>query len=220
MQQGEQPMPNKGAILTYLGIALATLVAPLVLWRLPFPFIRLMDAAYHPIPLIQLFVFCASIALIGVGAYTVYQGRGGAWQKQLPLLLALLVFFHFLGLMRQHAARSWDYACYERAAQAIVQGLNPYGDCYIYFPTPAQTLAWLYQAGAYGAALVVADGAAKVDQLWDLVFYLYEAMQFLQLILAYALCYGLARRLGLEERRAGLLIALLFLFTTTHCWPR
>ena len=45
----------------YLGIALATLAAPIVLWRLSYPFIRLMDAVYHPIPLLQ---------LLGVYGYT------------------------------------------------------------------------------------------------------------------------------------------------------
>lgn len=211
MQPIDNAMTNRRTLVIYSVLALATVVAPIGLWRLHLPFIRLMDAVYHPIPLLQLFVFCAAITLTGVGAYTLYQARG-EWQQQIPLLLALLVFFHFLALMRQHAARSWDYACYERAAQAIVQGLNPYGDCYIYFPTPAQFLAWLYQAGAYGAALVLANGAAPGDPLWDLVFYLYEAMQFFQLILAYTLCYHLARRLGLVARWAGLLVAFLFLF--------
>lgn len=207
----ETALGNRRAILIYSSLALATLLAPLGMWRLHFPFIRLMDAVYHPIPLLQLFVFCAALSLTAVGVYALYRARDG-WQRQLPLLLALLVFFHYLAMMRQHAARSWDYACYERAAQAIVQGVNPYGDCYIYFPTTAQALAWLYQTGAYGATLMLADGAAKVDQLWDLVFYLYEATQFFQLILAFALCYGLARRLGLEAQRAGVLVACLFLF--------
>lgn len=211
MQRIEDGSHHRRAILIYSSLALATLLAPIGLWRLPFPFIRLMDTVYHPIPLLQLFVFCATLALTAVGVYALSQSRDG-WQNQLPLLLALLVFFHYLALLRQHAARSWDYACYERAAQAIVQGLNPYGDCYLYFPTPAQTLAWLYQAGAYGATLVLTDGAAQTEQLWDLVFYLYEATQFFQLILAFALCYGLARRLGLAAQRAGVLIACLFLF--------
>lgn len=212
MQQINGVMANKRTtIILYSSLALATLLAPIGLWQLHFPFIRVMDAVYHPIPLLQLFVFCAAMSLTVVGAHALYQARDG-WQKQAPLLLALLVFFHYLALLRQHAARSWDYACYERAAQAIVHGLNPYGDCYIYFPTPAQALAWLYQAGADGAALALTDGAARVAQLWDLVFYLYEAAQFGQLIVAFALCYALARRLGLAAQRAGVLIACLFLF--------
>jgi len=211
MPQIEGALGNRRAILIYCSLALATLLAPIGLWRLPFPFIRLMDAVYHPIPLLQLFAFCAAMSLTAVGAYALYRVREG-WRQQRPLLLALLVFFHYLAILRGYTARSWDYACYEGAAQAIVQGLNPYGDCYIYFPTPAQVLAWLYQASALGATFVLADGAARGDQLWDLVFYLYEVGQFFQLILAFALCYGLARRLGLEAQRAGVLIACLFLF--------
>lgn len=212
VQPSEAPTASTRLIVLYSVIALLTLVAPIGLWRLPFPFIRVMDAVYHPIPLLQLFVFCAAVALTGVGGYALYQQRKGERHRQLPLLLGILVFFHFLAILRQHAARSWDYACYERAAQAIVQGLNPYGDCYIYFPTSAQTLAWLYQGIRYGAGFVLADITTKTDQLWDLVFYLYEATQFFQVILAYALCYRLARRLGLEALRAGVLIAVLFLF--------
>lgn len=211
VQPSEAPMSSRR--LTFiLIIALATLLAPIGLWRLPFPFIRLMDAVYHPIPLLQLFVFCAAVALTGIGGYALYQQRGAGVQSQLPLPLAILVFFHFLAILRQHGARSWDYACYERAAQAIVQGLSPYGDCYIYFPTPAQVFAWLYQLSMIGASFVLTDITHKADQLWDLVFYLYEATQFLQVILAYALCYRLARRLGLEAMRASVLIAMLFLF--------
>ncbi|MEZ4731858.1 MAG: glycosyltransferase family 87 protein [Caldilineaceae bacterium] len=212
MQQSETFGVSRRALFLYSALAVATVALPLLLWRLPYPFIRLMDATYHPIPLLQLFVFCAAVALTGVGGYTLYRHWGEHLSRQFPLLLSLLVFFHFLALLRQHAARSWDYHCYEQAAQAIVQGLNPYGNCYLYFPTPAQTLAWLYTVGAYGASLVITDGATKTAQLWDLVFYWYEAMQFLQLILAYALCYRLARRLGLAQGRAGLLVAGLFLF--------
>ena len=132
MQPIEATPGNRRTILIYSSLALATLLAPIGLWRLPFPFIRLMDAVYHLIPLLQLFVFCAAMTLTVVGLYTLYRARDG-WQTQLPLLPALLVFFHYL--------------------------------------------AWLYQAGAYGATWVLADGAAKVEQLWDLVFYLYEGNQ-------------------------------------------
>lgn len=45
-------------------------------------------------------------------------------------------------------------------------------------------------SSSIGSSLVLADGAAQTEQLWDLVFYLYEATQFFQLILAFALCCG------------------------------
>lgn len=208
----EQSLSITRTTISYSLLALVTLLAPLGLWRWSGPFIRLMDAVYHPIPLLQLFVFCATLALTGVGGYAFWQDRRATLQQQLPLVMALLVFFHILSLMRHHAARSWDYGCYEGAAQALVQGLNPYGDCYLYLPTMAQALAWLYTASAGGMALVSTDLTSKAAQRWDLLFYFYEAIQFFQVILAYVLCYRFARRLGLAANYAGILVASLFLF--------
>lgn len=206
-----QSGPTRLDLCLYAGAALFAIMAPLLLIRINIPMIRLMDAVYHPIPLLQLFVFTASMALIGVLGWTMWRQRNGSLHDILPFLVGILVSFHFLSLLRQHATRSWDYACYERAAQAIVTGVNPYGDCYIYFPTPAQALAALHQFGLWGLTWMGRGLPSDANTLWDLVFYFYESTQFLLVTLAFALCYRLATALGIKQLYAAIFVATLFL---------
>ena len=133
--------PGRYEWLLYIAAAVVALLLPLGLVRVHSPLIRLMDEVYHPLVLIQLFVFSATLALTATLASYLWLHRQTSWAARLPFMLGVIIAFHYLTLMRHHAARSWDYLCYEEAAQAIVQGLNPYGSCYIYFPTPAQALA-------------------------------------------------------------------------------
>ncbi|MEZ4622841.1 MAG: glycosyltransferase family 87 protein [Caldilineaceae bacterium] len=201
-----------GEIVGYGFIAVTAVLAPLWLIHLNVPFIRLMDEVYHPIVLLQLFTFTATVALTITLAAKLWQLRDEGFQAAVPFVLGVLVIFHFLALMRQHAARSWDYICYERAAQAIVAGANPYGDCYIYFPTPAQMLATLYHVGAWVSSMADPTGmAAESSARWDLVFYLYESTQLILVAVAFALCYRLARVSGLQRLYAAGLVTALFL---------
>ncbi len=196
----------------YTAVALLAVMLPLVLVQLNVPFIRLMDEVYHPIVLLQLFVFSASGALSLVLAGKVWQQRHGSLQSILPFGLGVLVAFHYLAIMRQHATRSWDYRCYEEAAQAIANGTNPYGSCYIYFPTPAQAMAMIERFGLWLATYLGLEKFSSGAATWDLVFYFYEATQLLLVILAFTLCYCLARTVGLQQRYAALLVTALFLF--------
>lgn len=208
--------PNKANALRwqwllYVGAAAMAVMLPLLLIKLNVPFIRLMDDTYHPIALLQLFIFTASVMLSTVLVWKLWRHDGDALRAQLPLLLGILVSFHFLAIMRHHAARSWDYACYERAAQAIVVGQNPYGDCYIYFPTPAQALAALAMVGEWIAVHWGHTNLTGTMAPWDLVFYLYESTQLLLVMLAFFLCFRLATTLGITRLYASVLVAVLFL---------
>ena len=63
----------------------------------------------------------------------------------LPLLVCLNIIWV---LVDQSYLKASDYECYENAAQAVVNGLNPYQGnlrCYLYPPLPAQVLAFLYK---------------------------------------------------------------------------
>jgi len=195
----------------YLVAALVAIGLPLLMVQLDVPYIRLMDEIYHPIVLLQLFVFSASLVLTVVVAGKLWQQRNGSLQESLPLFAGALIAFHYLALMRQHDARSWDYRCYEEAAQAIVNGLNPYGSCYIYFPTPAQALAAVEQIGGWIVTTLGIQMLENSNGLWDLLFYFYEATQLLLVILAFTLCYRLATRVGLQRRNAIILVTALFL---------
>lgn len=198
--------------LVFYGLAaLVAIFVPLILIRLDVPFIRLMDDVYHPIALLQLFIFTATAMLCCVLGWRLWRADSAALRAELPLILGSLVSFHILALMRHHASRSWDYSCYEHAAQAMVAGQNPYGACYIYFPTPAQALAAVAQMGRWVTTTLGITPLAETDALWDLVFYFYESTQFLLVILAFFLCYRLATALGIRRLYAAILIAGLFL---------
>ncbi len=204
--------PTHGLTSTYLrygALALLTWLVPLLLVPIQLPFVRLMDEVYHPLVYLQLFVFCAATVLTGLAAVAVWRGQQHGWQNELPIIVGMIVSLHMLTIMRHYDARAWDYLCYEEAAKAIVQGLNPYGACYIYFPTPAQALAFAYQVSAWGSGLFGAAGAGQ--RLWDIVFYSYEAAQFYLIIGAFYLCYTFARRLGIQRNQATLVVGLLFL---------
>lgn len=209
MLRAKGPHRIASVYLIYGGIAMVVWLAPLLLAMQPFPFIRLMDEIYHPLIYMQIFVFCAAVALTSVAALAVWRAQRHGWEAELPLLAGVVVSLHLLSIMRQYDARAWDYLCYEHAAQAIVQGLNPYGNCYIYVPTPAQAMALVYEVGAWSSSLV--GRPQEWSRLWDLVFYSYEASQFYLLIGAYYLCYRFARALGMERLLATGVIALLFL---------
>jgi len=199
-----------------LGIVIAVGL-PLLLVQIDAPFVRVMDEIYHPIVLLQLFVFSASAVLTVALVGKLWQWRKGSRQDLLPFVAGILVTFHLLAIMRQHDARSWDYQCYEGAARAIVSGSNPYGSCYIYFPTPAQAMALIARGGTWlavrGAGSFVGMATAhSMDALsWDLLFYFYETTQLLLVIAAFVLCYRLARRLGMQQLHATGLMTVLFL---------
>ncbi|MCB0124116.1 MAG: DUF2029 domain-containing protein [Caldilineaceae bacterium] len=222
-QEAEQQSGNSHAALVrgeWLLYGLSALVAvglPLLLIQMQVPFIRLMDEVYHPTVLLQLYIFSASAVLTVALAFKLWQSQHQPWQNVLPFVCGVLVAFHVVALMRQHDARSWDYRCYEEAAQAIVHGTNPYGQCYIYVPTPAQALAAIEQITAWitrdkVGGFVSATAIQSIDGgMWDLVFYVYEATQLLLVILAFALCYRLARVLGVKQLYATGLVVILFL---------
>ncbi len=198
--------------LFYALLGVATIGVALLLWRLPLPFIRTFESLRQPAPPFQLFVFCATVALIVAATVALRRGKDAALGARVPIILLVLVGLHYLSFMRQHSARSWDYECYEQAAQAIVAGSNPYGGCYLYWPLVAQTMAVLHQLSALGLAALPTAGNTEAGQLWDLLFYLYEASQWLLIILAYFLCYRFARRVALNPLVAALLVAGLFVF--------
>ena len=101
--------------------------------------------------------------------------------------------------------------CYENAARAILNGLNPYAgnpNCYLYPPLLAQALFWTHQITAYNPLFAFADDIKS----WTVVSYFYQCAQFLQIILAYYLTLFLAQHLKIKALPASLIISALFVF--------
>ncbi|MDQ3249906.1 MAG: hypothetical protein M3Q45_11955, partial [Chloroflexota bacterium] len=108
----------------YSLLGLATVGLPLLLARWSLPLIRTSDDPSHPLPRFQLFVFCATVALIVAAALQLRKHRTATYAAWLPVLAPLLVALHYLIQLRLYSAKSWDYMCYENAARAIVAGVN------------------------------------------------------------------------------------------------
>ncbi|MFB2894439.1 glycosyltransferase 87 family protein [Aerosakkonemataceae cyanobacterium BLCC-F50] len=203
-------------VLVYAIAVLLAIVLPIILWPLNLSFIsRTYDGSVsgmvdtEPFELFGLFI---SIVLI---AFT--WSRLGISKRLnlnsfilavLPLLVSLNLLWILIDISYHKAS---DYLCYENAARSILNELNPYlaePRCYLYPPLPAQVLAFLYKL-VNSTNLLPKGDTLKV---WNTVFYLYQCGQFFQIILAYYLTYHLARRMGLKNILASLIVSGLFLF--------
>ncbi|HEY9598161.1 MAG TPA: hypothetical protein V6D33_10865, partial [Cyanophyceae cyanobacterium] len=201
--------------LAYSVLVLLAIVLPVILWQLNLPFIeRTYDGTVpgildsQPFELFGLFI---SIVLVFVTWLKVKKQEKKTLKTLTPIILPLLVSLQILFLLVEGTqTKASDYSlCYENAAQAIINGVNPYTvKCYLYPPLPAQVLAFLYQV--INRELLLSP--ANSHKIWDIVFYFYQCGQFVLILLAYYLTYQLAKRMGLRVIPAILIVSALFLF--------
>jgi hypothetical protein len=193
----------------FYGIAvLAVVCLPLLFWRLS---LVAYPDSYRQMPQVfRTFGVCVSAAL-ALAVYIEYRGgRTLAGDRAVPYMLGVLVAGFFLRVIVTDMARSFDYQCYEGAARALLHGQNPYPGAYIYPPLLAQAMAFCYKSCAW---LAGRTGLTLPETtLWNGVFYLYEAGQYLLILLAYLLCYRLCRITGLNRKYSSALVAALLVF--------
>lgn len=196
--------------------ALLTVVVPLVIWRLQLSIVEQTFSGGHPGTVdsqpIEVFSFLVSIGLVSVTWKQVRKYKIKTLSDLVPVVLPLAVSLNGLFVIVEHShAKSSDYMCYQNAGAAVVNALNPFTGnppCYLYPPLPAQFLGFIYQAIQQSALLPPAIS----DKAWDVVFYLYQCIQFFQLTLAYFLTYILAQTMGLKRLQSLGLVSGLFLF--------
>ena len=124
-----------------------------------------------------------------------------------PVLGFLTVFLHAVYQLAEYAfVKSWDYGCYERAAQALLRGGDPYaGTGYLYPPLTARLLAALAQAvGRLDAALPRSAGVAPDP--WAGAFYFAQCGQLLLVAGLFALLLAWARRRGVPLFEAAVVV--------------
>lgn len=195
--------------LLHVLVAAATVVIPLILWRIDS---QIIGSTYgEEYQLFELFGFSAAAALVIFTAVRFRRLSLASLQEALPLLLFLLVGFHYLTYLVEHSQPSWDYRCYESAAQSILHGGDPYTSpaekCYLYPPLLAQSLAVVHQFVEQGSGML-----GQETDSWFIVFYLYQTLQYFSILLTYYLAVQFARELGLQlPWAAGLVAALLLL---------
>lgn len=222
-KKNDETLSPKDFIKLTLILALSFLIAvfiPLLIWRLKLPIIErtydgnvpgMMDS--QPF---ELFGFFISILFIIVAYLNIKNQRKINLKSLILIVLPLLVGLQILFILLDNSnTESSDYhLCYENAAQAIVNGMNPYTTylkCYLYPPLQAQVLALTYQFVSFSDG-EISFLSLNIKEKWNIVFYLYQCTQFLQILLAYYLTYLIAREIGLKVVPASLIVSSLFLF--------
>ncbi len=188
----------------YGGISLVALLLPLWLARSNSAWIGATDKSRQ---VFELFGFTESLALLLILAL---EARRHPWRNTRRAIIALaplLLSFLLLGFLVEGAAeKSWDYRCYEEAAQALWQGKNPYeGTAYLYPPLTAEALAAVHGVVAWSHGARTVTGEAR----WLEVFYLFQASQLFLVQLVYLLLTTWLRQLRVPRLRATLFSALL-----------
>lgn len=200
----------------YVLSVLAAIILPLIIWKFNLSIVaRTYDGSVpgmldsQPFEVFGLFI---SVVLTTITWLQVQQRPKRTLTTLIPIILPLLVVLNLLFVIIETShVKSSDYMCYENAARAIINGVNPYTvspQCYIYPPLLAQLLAFLYQISTD----VPLFSAGNEKKAWDIVFYFYQCNQLLQIVLAYFLMYLFAKKIGFKSIPASLLVAALFLF--------
>jgi hypothetical protein len=165
--------------------------------RGPLPFVFwTYSAESQPFELLGLFGGLAIVALAAARA------RGRSLDDALPSLVAAGVGLAWLGYVAETWERSYDWGCYQYAAQQFLDGGDVYGGCYLYPPPLAEALA---------AAFKLAARFTSPERAWLAVFLAYQAAQVALVIACARLSVALVERLGVERRRACVFVAIAFL---------
>lgn len=194
-------------LLLYASSVLVAILLPLLIWQLKLPIVQSTYGRSLPF---ELFSFFISIVLTAFTWHQIKEKNKRNLVTLVPVILPLLVSLNLLFTIIENShVRSSDYICYENAAKAIIDGLDPYTrqpTCYLYPPLLAQILSLLYQGVTQNPFSLVSE-----EKSWQIVFYFYQCGQFLQVILAYYLTYLFCREIGLKAIPASLIVATLFL---------
>lgn len=169
-----------------------------------------VGAQHKPRQILEFFGLSGFLAVAWSVARATRRSTGTGFWASLGILLPAVVALAWLNVLSERTFKDWDYVCYEGAARLLLQGENPYRDCYYYPPLPALALSWTYAAIQHASA-ALRRNPLDGDKAWLLVFYLYQCLQWLLVVSAYFLSRRLARRYGLADELSLVAVTLLFL---------
>lgn len=159
--------------------------------------------------LLELFGFSASLGLL---TWAIVEGRlrrPVSWRGWLPIWLTVFVGLLWLAILIETSTTAGDYPCYQNAAVAVGSNKTPYRGCYFYPPLMAQAMAFLSQS-------IVLLGAVFGKQLsstttWQVVFYLFQCLQWYLILVSFRLSLVLTQALRLRKLLSLLLVTGLFI---------
>lgn len=193
---------------TYILAALLAIFAALPLGLMPLNAVA--DTYGKNYRIFETFGFCMTLVLGGVIASEYHRIRDRSFDNFLPLAIFAAIAFHYLVIFNEYAfVKAYDYKGYEYGATALLNGNNPYEPrYYVYPPLTAQLFALTNRLVAAGARLVGKE--LTPDSVWTLVFYFYQCLQYLAILLAYQLSKKFAFKIAGATRLALLAATLLF----------
>lgn len=162
--------------------------------------------------LIELFGFSASLALLLWAYFESRLVRPSSWQARLPIWLTVFIGLFWLSILIETSTTSGDYPCYENAAAALQINKNPYRGCYFYPPLLAQGLAMLEKSIILIGWLL--GITLRLNAVQPVVFYLFQSLQLLLIVLSFRFSLILATELKLKSMVSLALTTSLFLLNT------
>jgi len=190
-----------------LGWAVVT-VAAIALWQKAPAFV---DASYgtahQPFELLGMFL---SLMALGFAVVWMWARTDRDATTVGILVLWLLPVFGAIHQISEYAKPSWDWKCYVGGAEAVMAGVSPYKDCYLYPPFVAE-----FMAGAYPAFAALGEFLSlNSPKHWMLVFFVWHSFQVLMVALSVYLLFRLLRRQGCEPLVAAAVVAALLIVCT------
>jgi len=197
-------------VLLYTFVAVVAVVLPLVALAADLPRIGQWSSL---LTCWRRFALLASLGILAIAYRQIKKLPTKTFWNLLPTLLWVVVSLHFLSLFTQYPTKSSDYGVYEQAAKDVAAGKSPYYfEIFQYPPLMAQVMAGVAQATENVASGLGLD-ATRLEP-WDVVYYLYQCMQFLLIVLLYGLAYLFARSLGLGKAAGAVVVSALLVFNT------
>ena len=198
---------NSGKVCFWILAAGITVLLPILLARLHFPWIS--NTYGDSLVSFELFGLTGSIFLIILALWRLRGVKTIIDASQ--ALLPVLTLFLFLTIIPELSITgfSWDFQCYFKATNALLLGNDLYTKCYIYPPLVAQILSQVYLANQEGLKLL---GRSDPQATWGLVFYFFQTSQFFLLIGLILLCERLGRKWGLSPTIAAIVSSAVLIF--------
>ncbi len=182
---------------------------PIVLWKLNLPFISSTSGPEYRV--FEIFAWCVSLTTLSLAALQLKRPLASNSERNLPLIAFTLLALYFATQITEYRPQSSDWLSYQRAAQAVLAGSNPYLDTgYLYPPLTASALGMAFKVVSWGSG--VAGISVNAELAWQGVFYLYQCGQFFLVMAAAALCFRLGMLLGGDGTTTATVVALLFVF--------
>lgn len=202
-------------IVTLTRILFSTIIAiltPIILYHSTSPWLAYSYNSQNA--LFEFFGFSTSLVIVTNITIEIITNRpinkqtSTIWVK----IGAFVVLFSYLVLISEYSRVEYDYSAYENAARGLLSGISPYQTTppYIYPPLLAQLIEFAFKSVRW-ISVNVFHMELGIDEIFFHVFYLYQCLQLIFIVVSYILCCRFGQKIGLEEKNSVLLCTILFL---------